>query len=282
MAKFTVNGMVIEGSVDELFALASKFGETGEVEESEPCEDVSEAPVEESPAVPKGYVKVDRKGKAGDLIRFTKTNDCYLTIGKFYEVVRVDSDGDLDIIDDSGDDNGALYDYDDEEFEVFEKARTVNVGATVKVTKDSTRVKSDRAGYGVRGQGLMHIGSVGIVIERTSKGIYVKFDEDQKGNPGKDRQRFFLLDREYEVMEEVEVAKPEREYQVGDIVRVVKVLRGSDHKEGDIGEIIGEGYKPNFKLKTARVQDEAMYVGADEIELVAPVSARVDFAEGVR
>lgn len=78
-------------------------------------------PVEVDPEMeaPEGYVKVDRKGRAGDFVKFTDTDDGYIKIGKYYEVFGVDCDGDLKIVDDSGNDSFAVYK--EEEFEVYGK-----------------------------------------------------------------------------------------------------------------------------------------------------------------
>jgi len=63
------------------------------------------------------YRKVDRKAKVGDVIKYTDESSSYLTSGEFYEVVRMDSYDDPQIIDNDGDE----YDLAGDDYEVFEK-----------------------------------------------------------------------------------------------------------------------------------------------------------------
>jgi hypothetical protein len=62
------------------------------------------------------YRKVDRKAKVGDYLLFADGTASFITTGKYYEVVRVDSDGDAWVIDDDGDEFCNNY----EIFEVYE------------------------------------------------------------------------------------------------------------------------------------------------------------------
>ncbi|MEH7521723.1 hypothetical protein V7149_00350 [Bacillus sp. JJ1503] len=73
----------------------------------------------------------DREPKVGDFVKFTKTDDDDLTIGKYYEVEDVDCDGDLVITGDNGDTSFAMYT--EEEFKVYEK-----VSADTSITHNGT------------------------------------------------------------------------------------------------------------------------------------------------
>lgn len=106
MAKITLeNGMVIEGSIEELTEMAKAFGGNVEV------------PAVEIDGV--DYRKVtDGKPKAGDYFKFTDVGDHDdVTAGKYYEIVEVDSDGDLNFYDDVDDFHNAVI----EDVEVYEK-----------------------------------------------------------------------------------------------------------------------------------------------------------------
>ncbi|SET42733.1 hypothetical protein SAMN05216389_11134 [Oceanobacillus limi] len=65
-----------------------------------------------------GFVKVDRKPKVGDYVKFTETDDDDITVGKYYEIIEIDSDGDPRFIADGGGENVAVS-Y--ETFEIYAK-----------------------------------------------------------------------------------------------------------------------------------------------------------------
>lgn len=105
MAKITlIDGTIIEGNPGEIAEMTKLLGGHPVVEAAENC-----------------YVKVtDRKPKAGDYVKFNE--DTYdVTAGKYYEVTDVDCDGDIEIVDDVGDEFN-LY---GEDFEVYEKVDAV-------------------------------------------------------------------------------------------------------------------------------------------------------------
>lgn len=81
---------------------------------------------------------------------------------------------------------------------------------------------------------------------------------------------------------EVKWAKIDRkvdEYKKGDIVRVLEDnANGSEHKGGDIGEIVTDGNEcvdKAFRVKTPRI-DFVNWVRPRDIELITPVEARFD------
>lgn len=86
------------------------------------------------------YTKVDGVAKKGDLLLYEE-NQTYITSG-YYEVVRLDTSDDAQIIDEDGDE----YDTFDDDFEVFRKvnesasdkptAESLNVGELAKVIKE--------------------------------------------------------------------------------------------------------------------------------------------------
>ncbi|MDQ0174436.1 hypothetical protein [Bacillus chungangensis] len=64
------------------------------------------------------FRKIDRKPAVGDYVKFNE--DCWdASAGVYYEIIGIDEDGDLEFIDDVGDENIAMFEHDD--FEVFEK-----------------------------------------------------------------------------------------------------------------------------------------------------------------
>lgn len=134
------------------------------------------------------------------------------------------------------------------EFEIIERpeALELQVGATIKITKDSTGTEKHRVGWAKSGQGLMNVGSVGKVTEVTSKGIYAKFDGDQRGAGHVDKSRFYLAHGEYEVISAAEDTPP---YEVGDLAVIAEDADEGRLEIGDVVEIIGTGGLYDFETK---------------------------------
>ncbi|AZU61031.1 hypothetical protein [Neobacillus mesonae] len=223
MAKITLeNGMVIEGTVEELKAMTEAFGV--QTEEAE-------------------YRKVtDRKPKAGDYVKFYDDDkDFDITGGKYYEIAGIDFVGDPKFIDDVGDVNNAIFD--DKNFEVFEKvgAETINTeklthngaeytlvhrkaqpGDVVVFTKVQSFVDDVTAGEVYKIVGIDDVGDA-----------YFKDDVNERNfsatEGGADRSTYKVY---------ALVAKPEPELKVGDYAKVVAGGKWHPLNTGDIVELL--------------------------------------------
>lgn len=89
------------------------------------------------------FIEVDRDAKPGDFIKFNVVHEDYVSEYKYYEVVRLDSCDDPQIIDDDGDE----YDLYEDDYDVFEK-----VGAKPKLeVGDKVRLLSGGDTYPLYG-----------------------------------------------------------------------------------------------------------------------------------
>ncbi|MBO1582678.1 hypothetical protein [Bacillus sp. XF8] len=77
------------------------------------------------------YGLVADDAQANDLLRF-KEDYTDIDIGAFYAVKRIDSDGDVEILDNDNDEQ--FFDIDDSGFDVFRKSHTTNTDTTDKLT----------------------------------------------------------------------------------------------------------------------------------------------------
>lgn len=103
-------------------------------------EKAEEADVEvskQSQELPEGFVKVNAPAQVGDYVKVTKSRHVDITVGKFYEVIKVYEGGYVRVKDDVGDghDSGSRPNY---EFEVYRKFEFIEgapqVGDKVLIT----------------------------------------------------------------------------------------------------------------------------------------------------
>lgn len=337
MAKITLeNGMVLEGTPEELVELAKGFE------------------AEEKPFEVGDYVKV-----TGD----TRLKD--ISVGSYAKVISDLDDDDeyqIELIDESDYDYAQAHviekvseeEATKEEFEADNKPKeeAFKIGDYVKIVGDRTGYCSFGYGDVVKVVGLdgWHGDSDRLICEDTEGhqqsierddvvkvtekeiaeatkpktkfkvGDYVKAVKSNSGHVGKifvvthvfdhpetyngitytfaaksvdDRETHtgFSNDDRSVLATEEEVAKAKAEvkwskivrkvdeYKKGDIVRVLEDnANGSEHKGGDIGEIVTDGDEFSdgaFRVKTPRI-DFVNWVRPRDIELITPVEARFD------
>ena len=166
-----------------------------------------------------------------------------------------------------------------DQFDVVETETTEGacVGATIKITKDSTGTDRQRVGWAESGQGLMYVGSVGKVTEVTSKGIYAKFDGDQRGAGHVDKSRFYLAHGEYEV---ISAAEATPSFEVGDLAVIAEDADEGRLEIGDVVEIIGTGRFFDFEAK--RLTDGQMeYFDTEELADYVPEEKEISVGDKV-
>jgi len=253
------NGAVVEGSIDEIAELAKKL-DGGEVAD--------------------GYRKISgREPRVGDFIKFIG-DDADITVGKYYEIVEIDDDGDYRFYDDVSDKGWVSPGEDYVEF--YEK---VNADADEAVTADAEpefkvgdyvklSIPDGKSPY--FDWGMVENGDVGKVVSVWDYKVVVDFPK-QKGWSAKPEELVKLTARE------VPFAKAGRklnEFKVGDIVRVI-----NDHStdledyEGIIAEVdnVSGTVKPYHVATPVFVKSSFDgWMWADQLELIAPVENRVD------
>jgi len=263
MAKITtVDGSVIEGSVEELKQMADLFG-------------VKKAEGED------GYRKVvDRSARVGDFIKYDEKPADWveITLGQYYEIKRIDSFDDPQIVDDEGDE----YDTSGDTFGVYEKVivqdcceecpknESLKVGDCAKViSADYSTMKGFESGEIVK------------VIGEDDEDYYVAKLEDESMTGFILKSPSFITKATDEDLEKATkcarwsaIGRKPNEYKRGDIVCVTaNSPGGSGHKIGTIGEIL------TFENReVARVSGG---VGGwlnpqEHVELITPVEQRFD------
>jgi hypothetical protein len=80
-----------------------------------------------------------RVPKSGDFLKFTDTTDGDITIGKYYEIIRFDNDGDPEFYDDIEDINVAISEH-GEVYNIYEKV----IEANEKLDVEAKRAKIGR------------------------------------------------------------------------------------------------------------------------------------------
>jgi hypothetical protein len=244
MAKITLaDGMVIEGTIEELKQMAKAFGE---------------------PTVDNEYRKViGRKPKVGDFVKFTES--VYdVTAGKYYEVKTVDGDGDGEIIDDVGDEFN-LY---GEDFEVYEIAGKEPAEDPFKVG-DYVRVVSP-------GQyGGINVGEVGKIVEGFGEEGEHRVDSLFE----KDHDYFYSADIVRATDEEVAEAK--RKFE--EVKKWAKIGRKpNEFKKGDAVRYkkcfttVVASNRTRVALNQSNNVETNIVVSPNDLTLVFPVEARFD------
>lgn len=254
MAKITLdNGMVIEGSVEEIKAMAEAFGvkEAEELKEPEPT-----------------YRLVSgRDARVGDFVKFTEAPYSYLTSDKYYEIIDIDSDNDPQIIDEDGD----AYDTHGDTYEIYEKVteataepEPLKVGDYAKVVK-SIEGRNGEVVEIIGDDISTHDFKVETVVGCRVYGAFttqlVKAAEEEVAE-AKETERWAKIGR-----------KP-GEYKEGDIVRVVEST--GMLPVGTIGEI-GCSDGDIYRVNTVDI-DYGNWHLPERIELITPVEARFDRA----
>lgn len=214
----------------------------------------------------------DGKVKPGDTILIT--NPVTFTGGKYRKgdvltVEKVESDGDVYV----EEHNVVIF---PKEFEVVarEIGKDVKVGDTIEVLTDiSGKDVGDKSkvGWSVRGQGVMHTGAKGEVIEVKGEGIYAKFDADQ---PGKSYNygRFFLLHGEYKVVEEGGKAKKST-FNPGDKVKFELPIIGT--KVETLKERAPKFDRDGHGIAW-RTEESGGWIGEDQFELYEEAKPKED------
>lgn len=170
------------------------------------------------------YRKVERAARAGDIVKITDSDaPRYVINGAFYEVTRLDSCGDPQIIDEDGDG----YDCADVDYEVYEKVaqqyrevkRPAKVGERIKIMNaDDVRYKTGDE----------------FTVE------FIEGDEVFVKHPkGTHKGCALILGREYVVLEPIEEPAQPKRLTVGDYAKVIR--DNYEHKTGHIVRIIEDG-----------------------------------------
>ncbi|MCY9066640.1 hypothetical protein [Bacillus inaquosorum] len=219
------------------------------------------------------------EARAGDYVKLT--SDLYnFTAKDYYEIHFVDSDGDLQITDDEGD-NFDTYWLDDSEYEVYRKAGAASVEVEPKPERlkvgDYAKVVKNVRGHEVE------VGTILLVAAIDGEAPCIKCDELSGNRIGWFFGHELVRATDEEVAEAkrvaaerkkwVEIGREVGEYKVGDIVRVIET-GFSNLSVGDIGPI-SEIDEPCAQV-SARNLTEVNWVSFKRIELITPVEARFD------
>lgn len=270
MAKITLdNGMVIEGSVEEIKAMVEAFGvnEAEELKEPEPT-----------------YRLVSgRDARVGDFVKFTEESYEWITVGKYYEVVGFDEFGDAQVIDNDGD----AFDICGETYEIYEKIaeapaessepEPLKVGDYAKVVK-------------LGGSTIAEVGEI-VEILKTPYNEWdynVRFVNERKDRPNRSKtEQFYEGEIVKATEEEVAEAKAEIERQLAEAKETERWTKiGREVNEYKVGDIVGTKYHGIFEIKTIDERREfpirAIIDGREDgvkkniITLITPVEARFD------
>ncbi|MCY8386510.1 hypothetical protein MOC78_03330 [Bacillus inaquosorum] len=205
------------------------------------------------------YERVEGEGTIGDLV-LIKDGWTYATKGEFYETVGRDSDRDVKIIDDDGEENSNYR----TTYELFRKvATTTNPSVEERVAKAEDEIESLKSEVAaLKGEAEYKR----ISVDEAQDGDYVKFDEaprgyltagkyyeidyiDSNGDPritdddGDDFDTFCLDDDEFGVYRKVSAAEPKPErLKVGDYAKVVNATDYHSFHDGDIVEIVEDPF----------------------------------------
>jgi hypothetical protein len=213
----------------------------------------------------------DRKPKAGDFAKLLATDEDDLTVGNYYEILGIDSDGDFRVNDDDGYET-YIMESEGDKFEVYVKgtkykpAETLKVGDYAKVV-DATRYHRFYDGDIVKivGEG-MSTESVSCERLHDGKQQYVPKEElvratDEEGAEAKAQARWTAIGRNL------------NEFKKGDIVRVLEDRPcGANLVEGEIGEITVYNDNDSFNV----TDKSRCFVSSYQVELITPVEHRFD------
>jgi hypothetical protein len=270
MAKIVLeNGVVIEGTVEELAQMADKFG------------------------VPQYRKVTDRKPRVGDYVKFSRSfveSDLDLSVDKFYEIIAVDDDGDVHFYDDDGDER--IKDPDDNGVEIYEK-----VGAEpepLKVGDYVVPLPEADGRYNITNT-IVKLGKVIKQNDSSDSHIRIEIIAYKKGRFIVDKINVHPKYFRKATIEEIEQGKAEadkhiierkwakigrkpNEFKKGDILRITEDDPScSGHKKGDIGEIIQ--YDSADSVRVSGGNGGGWLDPTTQAELIVPVESRFDTAE---
>lgn len=271
MAKITLaDGMVIEGTVEELKAMTEAFGVKTEEESSET---ITHNGAE--------YTRVHRKAQPGDVVVFTENKSCCFHNNRVYGPVVMDK-GDLSIPDNDG---TILRVYED----CFKRTEA-NVKVYEPVAKEEPKLKvGDYAKVLEKVTGFLrlHVGEIvlledggdgnffAIDLEGNRIGVALKHEivraTDEEVAEAKAKLALENAQKEHEAKEAERWAKIGRkpnEFKKGDVVRVDNPC-GSPRKRGQLTEALHDSKRSSSVIVTG---GWAVSVS----ELVAPVESRFD------
>ncbi|AYV74290.1 hypothetical protein M1D49_07940 [Bacillus sp. PK3-056] len=226
------------------------------------------------------YRKVtDRKPRVGDFVKYNSDNDDDdITVGKFYEVVSVDCDGDPRFIDNEGDET---YAADYENWELYEKvgaadeSTALRVGDYAKITEDSYEYKVGdivkiiseessifdfRVEY-VHVQKVRGSGQTNGFIDRSFATIATDEEVAEAQAKAKEAERWAAIGR-----------KP-NEYKKGDIVNNTGLAKCG------FGEVLSIS-TDRIRVRYSRPDFGTCSETVNIIELITPVEQRFDLADG--
>lgn len=229
---------------------------------------------------PVQYRKVtDRKPKAGDFVKFIETEDDDVTVGKYYEIIRFDFEGDPEFYDNDGDLDVAVSSEGDV-YAIYEKVvakpiakeapkpEPLKVGDYVKITCDKTVEGEQRE---------VTIGEIRIIKEIDNDRFPYYAEKLDGSDYGYFRTDALVRATDEEVAEAkaklaeakwTKIGRKPNEFKKGDIVRVDNPC-GSPQKKGQLAEVIHDSVDVSSVIVNG---GWAVSVS----ELVAPVESRVD------
>jgi hypothetical protein len=225
------------------------------------------------------YRKVDRKGKVGDSLLFADGTASFITTGKYYEVVRVDSDGDAWVIDDDGDEFCNNY----EIFEVYElisdekvaevEASKFSEGDYIKIVKSyrglEGRIARITGGLFGNEYSIEHIPSLNDGNMYKINGGNAVLATDEEVAQAKAEQALKELEAKW-----AKIGRKPNEFKKGDIVRYI----GGGSLKGELVEVYEVVSDIKTKVKWASKYGICTELNKD-IELIAPVEYRFDEAK---
>ncbi|WP_068616514.1 hypothetical protein [Paenibacillus tuaregi] len=223
------------------------------------------------------YRKVDRKPRAGDIIKFTAYATSFVHEGAFYLVDEIDACGDAQITDEDGD----SYDTAGDSFDVYEKVaeqsqiaripERLKVGDYAKVVADQKTSEDDPISSNAR------VGDIVEVIEMDSSAVPYRV-RTIVGHivGGTAWARPFALVRatEAEVAAAKDALDPRNEFAVGDKVRLVS--GGDKHPlngfmDGEIYEVKDPkcSLHSGERIRITKPTGGAGYAKPDQLEKVS-------------
>lgn len=230
----------------------------------------------------------DREPKAGDFVKFDDPDNGDITIGKYYEIIEVDSAGDPQIVDDAGD----KYDTYGEEFEVYEKVSTTQPetirhnGATYTLVGRKAQ-PGDVVVFTESDSPFVTNGkSYGPVTEEDGN-LYVADDYDDE-----DRVKVYNIyfnRKSANVKVYAPVAPKVEPLKVGDYAKVVNASDFHFLSDGDVVEILGDACAPTNhsvkRLSDGKVQrvpkDQLVRLTDEEVTQAKAQQAEIERWEAI-
>lgn len=219
------------------------------------------------------YKRVDAdEAEVGDYVKFIKTEDPSITVGKMYEIVDIDYEGYLDFIDDDGSENCGIV---TELFEVYRKVSAASAEAEPKPERlkvgDYAKVVNDSRDYEVE------IGTIVLVTIIDDAAPSIKCDDLSGNRIGWFFERELIRATDEEVAEAKDAAARAK-FKRGDKVRLIS--GGGDYPlSGFENDKIYEVLYNNFnhpKGKRIRIADSTErfgYATPDQIEILTEEEA---------